>query len=109
MVVDRIWEEARVCFEADDGSLPSVEVCLQLWRIVMSTVSIEEVQNDLSSILDRLEVGEELLIVRNAVPLGKLTRLEGGKPKRVLGRGEGRGTIIAEDEEHLEHFKDYMP
>lgn len=75
----------------------------------MSTVSIEEAQADLPSILDRLAAGEEVVILRNAVPLGKLTRIDESKPRRILGRGEGRGEIISDDEEHLEHFKDYMP
>jgi hypothetical protein len=31
------------------------------------------------------------------------------KPQPIFGRGKGKVTVVAEDEQHLEHFEDSMP
>jgi hypothetical protein len=31
------------------------------------------------------------------------------KPQPVFGRSKGRLLVVAEDEQHLDDFKDYMP
>jgi antitoxin (DNA-binding transcriptional repressor) of toxin-antitoxin stability system len=76
----------------------------------MSTVTVEEAQAKLPEIIDKLAPGEEVIITRNDQPIAKLV----GQPRPVRkprqpGSAKGKLIILAEDDEHLEDFKDYMP
>jgi prevent-host-death family protein len=75
----------------------------------MPTVSIEEAQLRLPELINGLSAGEEVVITRNAQPVARLISQASGQPQPVFGRGQGKLQIVAEDEAHLEHFKDYMP
>jgi prevent-host-death family protein len=76
----------------------------------MSTVTIEEAQAKLSELIDKLALGEEVLITRNQQPVAKLVGQQWclREPRRP-GSAKGTLVIFAEDDEHLEDFKDYMP
>jgi antitoxin (DNA-binding transcriptional repressor) of toxin-antitoxin stability system len=76
----------------------------------MITVTIEEAQAKLPEIIDTLVPGEELIITRNHQPVAKLVGQQQPvrKPRRP-GSAKGTLVILAEDDEHLEDFKDYMP
>jgi prevent-host-death family protein len=76
----------------------------------MSIVTIEEAQAKLAELIDRLAPGEEVIITRNQQPVAKLVGQERPvrKPRRP-GCAKGKLIILAEDDEHLEDFKDYMP
>lgn len=74
----------------------------------MSTITIEEAQEHLAQWIDKLAPGEEIVIMRDSVPVGKLVRVEAVKPKPIFGRGKGKLIIVAEDEEHLKDFEEYM-
>ncbi len=75
----------------------------------MQTATIEEVQAHLPELLDRVNVGEEVVIVRAGKPVGRLVppTLPVGLP--VAGRGKGKLVIHADDDEHLKDFAEYMP
>jgi prevent-host-death family protein len=75
----------------------------------MPTVTIEEAQAKLPQIIEQLSPGEEVIITRNAQPVAKLVSQAACKPQPVFGRGKGKVFIIAEDEDHLDDFKEYMP
>jgi len=75
----------------------------------MPIVTIEEAQNKLTELIHRLSPGEELLITENNQPVAKLVATRAEKPHPLAGRCRGMLTIIAEDDEHLEDFKEYMP
>lgn len=75
----------------------------------MPTVSLEEAQARLPELIEQLAPGEEVVITRNTQPVAKLIGQASGKPQPVFGRGKGRLQIVAEDKDHLEDFKDYMP
>lgn len=75
----------------------------------MTTVTIEEAQAKLPELIEHLAADEELVITRNARPVAKLVGPSLEPPKAVFGRGRGKVVIVAEDEEHLQDFKDYMP
>jgi prevent-host-death family protein len=75
----------------------------------MSTITIEEAQARLSEVIDQLAPGEELVITRNAQPVAQLVALPGEKPHPVPGRCKGMLTIVAEDDEHLKDWEEYMP
>jgi prevent-host-death family protein len=74
----------------------------------MSIVTIEEAQARLAELIDKITLGEEVIITRNQEPVAQLVPLPSTKPKPVFGSCNGMLTIIAEDDEHLEDFKEYM-
>jgi antitoxin (DNA-binding transcriptional repressor) of toxin-antitoxin stability system len=75
----------------------------------MTTVSIEKAQAELPQLLEGLAAGDEVVIVDGAKPVGKLVRLATEGSQRIAGRGRGKVIVVAEDESHLDDFKDYMP
>ncbi|MBO0701239.1 MAG: type II toxin-antitoxin system Phd/YefM family antitoxin, partial [Zavarzinella sp.] len=75
----------------------------------MPTATVEEVQARLPELLDQLESGEELTIVANGKAVARLLPAAAPKGVPVLGRGKGKLTIHAGDDEHLTDFAGYMP
>jgi antitoxin (DNA-binding transcriptional repressor) of toxin-antitoxin stability system len=75
----------------------------------MATVTIQEAQARLPDLIHQLPPGEEIVITENNHPVAKLIAPPAEKPSPLPGRCKGMLTILAEDEEHLEHFKEYMP
>ena len=78
----------------------------------MATVTIQEAQAKLPELIHNLTAGEEVVITENNQPVAKLVS-ELPKPKPGLrpppGLGKGMITIVADDEEHLKDFEEYMP
>ncbi len=75
----------------------------------MSTITIEEAQAKLPEIIDKLAPGEELIITRNDQPIAKLVgQWRPARKPRQPGSAKGKLIILAEDDEHLEDFKEYM-
>lgn len=75
----------------------------------MTTISLEEIQTHLSEIIDRLRPGEPLIITRDNRPVARLLAEE--KPRRQprkAGNCKGMLTIVADDDEHLKDFAEYM-
>lgn len=76
----------------------------------MATVSIQEAQAKLPDLIHRLMPGDELVITENNLPVAKLI---GGKATGGLrpqpGLAKGMITVVADDDEHLQHFTDYVP
>jgi len=75
----------------------------------MPTVTIEEAQAKLPELIEQLGLGKEFIITRNSQPVAKLIRQLALPPQPIFGRGMGKVVIVAEDEEHLKDFEDYMP
>jgi antitoxin (DNA-binding transcriptional repressor) of toxin-antitoxin stability system len=75
----------------------------------MATVSVEEAQARLPELIDSLAAGEELVITRNQQPVARLTAAENPRRnRRKAGNCKGMLTIVADDEEHLQEFREYM-
>jgi antitoxin (DNA-binding transcriptional repressor) of toxin-antitoxin stability system len=75
----------------------------------MSSVTLEEAQARLPELIERLRPGESLVITRSETPVARLTA-EGPprrKPRRP-GNCKGMLTIVADDDEHLKDFAEYM-
>lgn len=76
----------------------------------MTTITLQDAQNRLPQLLHNLQPGEELLILDGDQPLAKII----GQANPVLER-PGPGlckdmiTVIADDDEHLKYFAEYMP
>jgi antitoxin (DNA-binding transcriptional repressor) of toxin-antitoxin stability system len=75
----------------------------------MAIVTIQEAQAKLPDLIHNLTPGEEVVIIENNQPVAKLVASPAQKPRPQPGRGKGMLTILVEDEEHLEHFKEYLP
>ena len=76
----------------------------------MCTVTLEEAQTHLSELIQRLQPGEELIILRENRPVAKLVG-EGPKtpPPRQPGRQKDQILFMADDfDAPLEDFKEYM-
>ena len=72
------------------------------------TISIEKAQATLPEIIKKLSPGEEVVITQDDQPVAGLRSLA-AKPQPQFGSCEGMLTVVAEDDEHLEDFKEYMP
>ncbi|MBC7821938.1 MAG: type II toxin-antitoxin system prevent-host-death family antitoxin [Planctomycetaceae bacterium] len=75
----------------------------------MSTVTLEDAQAQLPELIEHLAPGEELVITRNARPVARLVGPVAEFAQPVFGRGRGKVVVVAEDDEHLKGFEDYMP
>jgi prevent-host-death family protein len=75
----------------------------------MASITIPEAQANLPEIVENLKPGEEVIITSNEQPVAKLVPISAAKPQPVFGSSRGKLLIVAEDEEHLEDFNDYMP
>lgn len=75
-----------------------------------TTVSIEEAQAHLAELIDSLGPGEELVITRNRRPVARLIgQREVARRPRQPGSAKGKIIIHADDDEHLNDFRDYLP
>ena len=74
-----------------------------------TTVTLEEAKSRLDELIENLAPGEEILIVREGELLAKLVSGKPARKPRQAGSGKGMLTIVSDDDEHLEHFKEYMP
>jgi antitoxin (DNA-binding transcriptional repressor) of toxin-antitoxin stability system len=77
-----------------------------------ATITIEEAQAKLKELIHKLAPGEEVIITEKQQPVAKLVN-QPPSPKPGLrpppGLGKGFITIIADDDEHLKDFEEYMP
>lgn len=74
-----------------------------------TTVSIDEAQAKLAEIIANLSPGDEVVITQNQQPVAKLVIPAKPLQRRKPGRCKGMITLLVEDDEHLEGFKEYMP
>jgi antitoxin (DNA-binding transcriptional repressor) of toxin-antitoxin stability system len=76
----------------------------------MSTVTVQEAQAKLPELIHKLIPGEELVITEDSQPVAKLVcERRSGRQRPEPGLCKGMITIVADDEEHLQDFVDYMP
>lgn len=70
-------------------------------------VTIEEAQAHLAELVSGLTPGQEIIINSNDQPVAELRTLPvEGEPR--FGSCEGSLEILAEDDEHLKDFAEYM-
>ena len=75
----------------------------------MITIPIGEASARLSELIDQLQPGEEIGLTRGSDTVARIVKNSTQKQTRHFGLGKGRLTILADDDEHLEHFQDYLP
>ncbi len=72
-------------------------------------IDIDTDKTTLIELVSGLEPDEEVVIVKDHKPVAKLVATSAVRQPRVPGLLKGKLTILAEDDEHLADFKDYMP
>ena len=75
----------------------------------MPTLSIDQVQARLPELIEQLRPGVELVITRGELPVATLAASAAERPRAVFGSCCGMLTILAEDDEHLLDFAEYLP
>ena len=80
----------------------------------MTAVTIEEAQAKLPELIGKLSKGEELTITQGQIVVarivGERSAIGQSQPQRPgPGLAKGMLTIVADDEEHLKDFAEYMP
>jgi len=74
------------------------------------TVTLEEAQAHLAEVISKLAPGQEIVITKNEQPVATLMghRTSIHQPRQP-GSAKGQLILLADDEEHLEDFKEYLP
>ena len=65
-------------------------------------VNIHEAKTHLSRLLERVAMGEEVIIAKAGTPVARLVPVKNGRKKRVLGSAKGEFTVPDE-------FNDPLP
>ena len=73
----------------------------------MISIPVEE-HALIAELIDRLSLGEEVLITRGNVPVARLVAAPRPSGRRLPGIMKGRLTIEREDDSHLVDFSEYM-
>ena len=79
---------------------------------MLATITVEEAQVHLKALIRQVAAGQDIIITENQQPVARLVsepskRQSGLRPPPGLGKG--MMTILAEDEDHLKDFVEYMP
>ena len=74
-----------------------------------TTITIEEARTKLHELIAQLALGEDVIITQNVQLVARLHLIAKEKLRSQLRNCQGMLAIIAEDEDHLEDCKDYMP
>jgi len=62
----------------------------------------------LSGLVRAISPGDEIILTDNDKPIARIVP-SCASPKRVAGAWKGMLTVVEEDDDHLEDFKEYMP
>ena len=74
-----------------------------------TTMEVEDIEMTLPELLDHLTPGDEVILTRNHQPVAKLVSepAKQRQPRRA-GNCIGMIQIVADDDEHLKDFEEYM-
>lgn len=72
------------------------------------TVSVEQAQLTLKELIAKTARGEKIVITQDQRPVAELVPALVTKPTPVFGSCRGMLTIVADDEDHLRDFAEYM-
>ena len=74
-----------------------------------AAITVEEAQTRLPELIGKLAPGEEIIITQGQTPVARLVGERPPKRKpRAPGNCKGLITLLAEDDEHLKDFEEYM-
>ena len=72
------------------------------------TVELDVAQATLGELIAGLKPDDEVVIVKNQKPIARLSSPKPERSPRVPGLLKDAITIISEDDDHLQDFKEYM-
>jgi antitoxin (DNA-binding transcriptional repressor) of toxin-antitoxin stability system len=72
-------------------------------------ITVDEAQAKLKDLIHQLAPGEVVTITENQQPVAQLVIPPRAVQRRHPGRCKGMITLLVEDDEHLEGFREYMP
>jgi antitoxin (DNA-binding transcriptional repressor) of toxin-antitoxin stability system len=72
------------------------------------TISIEQASTQLEGLVRALGPNDEIVLTDNDKPVARIVP-NGSPSRRTPGAWKGILTIVSDDDEHLEDFRDYMP
>ena len=72
------------------------------------TVTLEEAQAKLPELIAQLTAGDPVVILQDDRPVAELRCTVKTKPRPQFGACKGMLTIVADDDEHLKDFEEYM-
>ena len=72
------------------------------------TIPIEVAGSQLGGLVRALGPHDEIILTENNKPVARIVP-NLTSPKRTAGSCQGLITIVQEDDQHLEEFKEYMP
>ncbi len=77
---------------------------------MLETLTVQEAQENFAKVIADLTPGSEVVITKDARPIAKIisTSAKVRQPRRP-GSAKGKLIILAEDDEHLLDFQDYLP
>lgn len=73
------------------------------------SVELDVAQATLSELVAGLTPDDDIVIMKDHKPVAKLVATSEVRPPRVPGLMKGKLTVLAEDDEHLKDFEEYMP
>ena len=76
---------------------------------MLENITLEDAQSNLPDIIDLLKPGAEIVITRNNQLVAALHLPAEATPQPRFGSCRGALTLLAEDDEHLQDFKDCLP
>jgi antitoxin (DNA-binding transcriptional repressor) of toxin-antitoxin stability system len=75
----------------------------------MQTITVHQAQTHLAEIIEKLTPGEEIVLLQDNQPVARLVGESPAKPFPIPGRCQGMLNIVAEDDEHLKDWAEYLP
>ena len=72
------------------------------------TLPLNQASAQLSAMVRALGPGDVIVLTDNDIPIARIVA-NPSRHNRVPGAWRGMLTVLKEDEEHLEDFKEYMP
>ncbi len=72
-------------------------------------VDLDVAQATLSELVAGLMPHDDIVIMKDQKPVAKLVATATVRPPRIPGLMKGKLTILAEDDQHLKDFEEYMP
>lgn len=72
-------------------------------------VDLDVAQATLSELVAGLTPHDDIVIMKDQKPVAKLVATATVRPPRIPGLMKGKLTILAEDDQHLKDFEEYMP
>lgn len=72
------------------------------------TIPVDQASSELRGLIEAMGPGDEIVLTDNDKPVARILP-DLTSRKRVPGAWQGMLTIVKEDDEHLEDFKEYMP